>query len=308
VSGVTYQDIWTRWGVASDPISFHFKTDARGLRNDEDRAAADIYLLGDSFLVAGLLPFNKTITHRLEAATGHTVMNIALIGLSVQSECDLLRDVDLPVRGRLVLHFVFEGNDLLDSASYRERQSGKRVQQRSWKDGSLTFQLLMALQRKTQGVDPLFSQQTGYIGDEAYGFMYVGPLMRGHDEEIPHVLAALDDTRRLVEAHGGTYAVVAIPEKYRVLGPLCRWPEGSELADSKRQLSPLLPAVIRAGAEHNVATLDLTAALEESARAGRITWFPGDTHWNENGHAAAAEAIAAWIPSLNWKSTPNQSR
>lgn len=307
VTGATYQDIWTRWGVGSQPMPFHFKTDSRGFRNEQDRKEANIYLLGDSFLVAGMLPFEKTITHLLETATKRPVMGVALIGLSVQAERDMFCGLDLALKGRLVLHFVFEGNDLLDSAAYREKQSGKRVLHRSWRDRSLTYQLLMELQRKTETVDPLFSKQTGYLGDDAYGFMFVGPLVHGHDEEIPHVLAALDDTRRFVEAHGGAYAIVAIPDKFRVLGPFCRWPPGSKLTDAQSNLSPLLPAVVRDAAERGVPVLDLTAALQEPAKAGRITFFPGDTHWNENGHAAGAEAIAAWIPTLNWKSPANDS-
>ena len=310
VSGETYQDIWMRWGIDSQPIPFQFKTDARGFRNEEDRDAADIYLLGDSFLVAGLVPFEQTITHLLEAATRRPLMNISLIALSVQNERDLLTELKLPMQRRLVIHFVFEGNDLADSAAYRTTGSsvGRRVPALTRRDRSPTYQFLMALQRGTQAVDPAFSKQTGIIGDETYGFVYVGPHVGEHDEEIPHVLAALDDTRRYVEERGGIYAVVVIPEKFRVLGPLCRWPEGSDLADEQRNLSPLLPAVVHWGAERGVATLDLTASLQESARAGRIPWFPGDTHWNEHGHAAAADAFAAWIASQDWKLGANDSQ
>jgi hypothetical protein len=48
--------------------SFAYKSDRNGFRNVIDRDAADIYLLGESILVAGLVPFDKIITSRLEKA------------------------------------------------------------------------------------------------------------------------------------------------------------------------------------------------------------------------------------------------
>jgi hypothetical protein len=43
----------------------------------------------------------------------------------------------------------------------------------------------------------------------------------------------------------------------------------------------------------DVPLLDLTPAFREATRAGRVTNFALDSHWNETGHAVAAEAIAA---------------
>jgi hypothetical protein len=40
--------------------------------------------------------------------------------------------------------------------------------------------------------------------------------------------------------------------------------------------------------------LDLTPALQEAARAGRIPWHRGDTHPNAIGHEAMTAALAEW--------------
>jgi len=300
VSGETYQDIWTRWGIDSPAISFRFKTDSRGFRNDQDRDAADIYLLGDSLLVAGLVPFEHTVTSRLEANLKRPVMNISLIGLSVQAERDLLMEANPPLDGRFVLHFVFEGNDPLDSRTYRLRtkKTDPDSTKDRWRQRSPTYNLLMKFQDLSAPVNRDAERQMGYIGDEPYGFLWVGEMVRGTEAEFPHITAALDDTRKFVESKGGRYAVVVVPEKYRVLAPLCRWPAGSPLADYESNLSPLRGAVLDWCARQNIPVIDLLDALQDAARKGRIPWFPGDTHWNEQGHAAVADALAAWITTL----------
>lgn len=269
----------------------------RGFRNDKDRDAADIYLVGDSILVAGLVPFENTVTSRLEQNLGRPVMNISLIGLSVQAERDLLIEANPPLKDRFVVHFVFEGNDPLDSRAYRRRKETKdgAVSETGWKNRSPTYNLLMKLQALTEPVNPLAARRTGYIGDQPYGFLWVAEMVRGTEEEFPHILAALADTRKFVEAGGGHYAVVVVPEKYRVLAPLCRWPDGSDLSDYQSNLSPLSGVVIDWCKHEGVPVFDLMGPLQKAAQDGRIPWFQGDTHLNENGHRAAADAIAEWI-------------
>jgi hypothetical protein len=140
--------------------------------------------------------------------------------------------------------------------------------------------------------------RSGYIGGERYTFFWTAASFRDLDEEIQHILASLGATRRSVEEQGGTYGVVLIPEKIRVLGPLCQWPDGSELADYRQHTGPLLGQVVQWAAREGVQVLDLTPALERSAQSGRIPWFATDTHWNALGNAVAAEEVARWISTM----------
>jgi hypothetical protein len=51
----------------------------------------------------------------------------------------------------------------------------------------------------------------------------------------------------------------------------------------------------------NIPYLDLTDALQERVRAtGKSHRFPDDNHYNQLGHQAAGEALAAWIEQL-WR-------
>lgn len=290
-------DIALAWGLPCDQVEFEYRTDRRGFRNDHDRDGADVYLLGDSILVAGLVPFQQTVTARLEAALQRPVMNISLIGQSVQAECDLFRRAAVPVSGRLVVHFVFEGNDLADSRTFRHQPPAGAPRPRgTLVDRSLARNLELWLIRRTDPVHPAAARFTGDLGGTTYGFIWTGRTMRGFDDELPHIASAMATLRDEVVAGGGRYAVVLVPAKLRVLGPLCRWPAGSALADWREQLSPLPEFLARWCADRAVPYLDLTDALSTAARAGQVPFFPLDTHLNAAGHAVMADALASWEP------------
>lgn len=298
VKGTTHEDLAQSWGYPCAEIPFDYATDRHGFRNAADREGADVYLLGDSFLVAALVPFEQTLCARLEQRLSRPVMNVALIGLSVQAERDLLRDSKLPLDGRLVVQFVFEGNDLLDSASYRAKQAGEVpvADSRSFGERTLLNQLIVRAQRLTQPHPAYAPLHTGRIGDVEYRFGWVKSSWAGLEGELPHITETLADVRDRVRAAGGEYAVAILPSKLRVLGPLCDFSADSPLRDVAGQLSPV-PEYVRAWAEReHVACLDLTEALRACAARGETPWFPGDTHWNASGHRAVADALTSWSP------------
>lgn len=299
-SGTTHEDLTRMWGYTGPELPFEYRTDRHGLRNDVDRESADVYLLGDSFLVAALVPFRESVCARLEERLQRPVMNVALIGLSVQAERDLLKELALPLERRLVVQFVFEGNDLLDSASYRRRHEGgseaASEPRRSLAERTLLNQLVVRLQKATQPHPAYARLRTGRIGEVDYRFGWVKSSWAGREDEITHVLAALNDVRERVLAAGGEYALVLLPSKLRVLGPFCTFPDDSELRDWRAQLSPLPEHVAAWAREHSIACIDVTDALRACAERGEIPWFPGDTHWNAAGHRVVADALAAWAP------------
>jgi len=295
VSGVTWEDAASAWGLRAQGAEFHYKTDRRGYRNDVDRESADVYLLGDSCLVGAMLPFERTLCGRLESVTGRPTTNVALIGIGVQEERDRFLEARLPLNGKLVLQFVFEGNDQSDSANYRARHDGGKA---PGGKSSFVSNALLRLQKWTDPVNPVARRRTGLIGDQPYLFYWTAEQFRGKEGEIPFITQALDDVRKSVESAGGRYAVVVIPDKIRVLGPIVKWPPESELSDWRAQCSPLPQAVAEWGARERVPVLDLTDALSKSAATGRIPWFKGDTHWNATGHEVAAQTVAAWMASL----------
>jgi hypothetical protein len=292
ISGTTYQDTASRWGLPSEPISFRYRTDRHGYRNEVDRSDADIYLVGDSVLVAALIPFSDTVTARLEKAIGRPVMQIALIGKDPHEEQQLFRDARLDVRGRLVIQFIFEGNDLRDSTGIG--QAANRRVPTSWGRETLSQQVVLVLQRLTQPVAGTAALRSCTIDNQMYTFLWARESFAGREGEAAVLSDELLHFAAEIRAAGGEFGVVFVPTKLRVLGPLCRFPAGSELSDFKAHLSPLRDFLQAWSQRSGVQLLDLTDSLVDATRLGRIPWFWGDTHWNAEGHAVAAKALVTW--------------
>ncbi len=167
---------------------------------------------------------------------------------------------------------------------------------------TLAYNVVIKLQRWTdeRRKQRLIRQHTGFVDDELYTFVWTANSFVGLDTEVSHVLAAIADVRTAVSNGGGSYAVVMVPAKLRVIGPLCTWPAGSKLADYEAHLGPLPDQIRQRCEQEGIDMLDLTQSLRESATNGRIPWFPGDTHWNAIGHDVAADSLSAWSPVRQW--------
>lgn len=310
LAGTAREDLAEHWNLSRPPLPFHFRTDSNGFRNEPERASTDVVCLGDSFLVDGLVPHADLVTARLEALLGRTVQSIALVAVGPQEEADLLAEIRPPLDGRLLLHFVFEGNDLLDSAGYfalRERlEAGPDAARETswtetpWKERTLANQLVLRLQFLTDPDPGFLRHRRGWIGGDEYYFQWLRQSFEGFEGEISRITKTLGEIRTFVESAGGSYVLVLIPSKIRVLGAFCRFEEGSEIADWREHCGPL-PAALRAWcAESSVPYVDLTEPLRASARAGAIPWFQADTHWNSIGHRVAAETLGEFEPIRTW--------
>lgn len=293
VRGETREDLAAAWGHPSPSIPFHFRTDSRGFRNHVDHEVADVYCLGDSFLVGGLVAWEETLTARLGAALQRPVSNLALNGLSPQEECELFRDSGLDPRGKLVIQFLFEGNDLLDSAHFGTAAQESRA---SFKDRSLTNNLILKLQDLTQPAGPFLALRSGRIDGETFLFRWTREAFARHEPEVHRITATLSEFRDEIEAAGGRYAIVMIPSKLRILGPLAEFPPSSPLRDVEAHCSPLPGRIAEFCAAESIPYLDLTEPLAEAARAGELPWFAGDTHWNAVGNRVAAQAVLGFEP------------
>jgi hypothetical protein len=292
VRGVTYQDTAIAWGLPDPvPMPFHYRTDRHGMRNQPDREKADVYLLGDSMLVAALVPHEATVSAQLEQRLRRPVMQVALIGYSPQGEQALFRQLGLDVRGRRVVQFIFEGNDIKDSRSDRLGSARAGGAGEDTPLSRLVWWQLMTLSEPTVGIAPLNSCA---IGDRSYTFYWTRGAFEGLEDEIPIVTGALERFAAEIRARGGEYAVVFVPKKLRVLGEVCRFREDSPLRDLGANLGPLRDRLHAWSATSGVALLDLTEPLQAAARAGTVPWFEADTHWNELGQQIAADELARW--------------
>ncbi len=305
VRGETREDLASAWGHPSPKLPFHFVTDRRGFRNEPDRAEADVYVLGDSFLVAGLVPWNETLTAGLEQRFDRSVAAFALNGLAPQEEIELFREAQLPLAGKLVLQFLFEGNDLLDSASMGAPTMESEV---SLRDRTLANNLILKLQQWTQPTDQFLAPRSGELNGQTVLFRWDRSAFKEYGLEAEAISSALHSFREEVEQAGGTYAVVMIPSKIRILGPYCGLPKESPLADWRAHCSPW-PEHVQSWCEsQKIAYLDLAPALDSAMKRGDTPWFAGDTHWNALGNQVAADAVAQWSFVTDWLRARNEEQ
>lgn len=304
IEGETLQDIALRWGIDQEPVPFAYRTDQRGFRNREDREAADVYLLGDSIVVAGLIPFHLTMTARLEAALERSVMNVALIGIGVPREHAIFEEAELPLEGRLVLQFLFEGNDLLDAAISGSDPKTESVVGNRFRERSFLHNAELAIQRLTQPEVGLAERRSCEIGGQRYLFAWTWNSFQSVEHRQVPLFQRIESFARAVERTGGVYVLVFVPAKIRVVGPSCEhWPPTSDLRDAIDE-NPLRASAHRFHRQTGVPLIDLTEPLRAAAHRGEIPWFWGDTHWNEAGHRIVAAALAEAPEVRAWHDSP----
>jgi len=253
--------------------------------------------------VGALVPFKETVAAELGDALGLDAMNVALLSIGPQQQHDLFRKLDLPVKNRLIVQFIFEGNDQKDSHAYRTKRHGdakdkkeRGTAEKLWRR-SLTRNVLELLAEDRRDFSRMIEERTCQIDGQLHTFHYARQQVRGLDDEAEYITAELDAFGSEVRAAGGRYVVAFVPTKLHVLAPFCSFPEESALLDLDEHLGPLRQQIVAWGGESGVPVLDLTPPLQAAAREGRIPWFWGDTHWNAEGHGVAAAALAGW-PAL----------
>jgi len=285
-------------GAAADPIPFDFATDAHGLRNPRAKPDPAVVCLGDSMLAAGLVPTEEIVTERLERALGVSVLNVGEPAYSPQEELIRFETTGVGPTGRLVLQFLFEGNDLTDSERWLAwRAASDSGSGADWPDSGLLRYVLELLHRPKRAAGALRSGTLpGADGGETrVWFLYDAGGVAEHMQGWPAVAEALAAANREIRAAGGRYALVLIPSKLTVLHPLMTWPEVSPLRAEGSARSPLPAALAELARAEGIPFVDLTPALRASAERGALPYFAADTHLDATGHAVMAEALTPWV-------------
>jgi hypothetical protein len=294
--GETMPDIAHVWGVPGQPLSYHYVTNAWGYRNPPDLGNPDVICLGDSMLLAIHHPRERTIPGLLQSALGRPVGNVSLIDKSPQDMQRRFQALDLDLRGKVVVQFVCEENDLQDSYYYeRDGMRDAPILMAAQKPlESLTNTAVLALQRWTQPQPAEAARRWGTFAGQPHWFLYRwvdDPKFVAQTEVIGSALTAF---AAFVRERGGEFGVVLLPAKLRVLGPFTEFAPGNDLEPIAEHVGPL-PTFLAAWSERaGVPYLDGSAALTALVRSGTSPWFANETHFSERGLAAVAEAVLAW--------------
>jgi lysophospholipase L1-like esterase len=300
--GVVAGNLVWRLGIPAPqmyPVDIRY--DKNGFRNDEDLVRADVAALGDSFVEAAEVPLAQTVSARLAVRLEAVVANLGQSGYGPQQELVVLERYGIPLSPKLVVWFLFGGNDLGDSEGYEKSRQlyEAALAPAPWFARSFERNALKALARLTtvprSEPTPVARRHaarfTAATGTEVLYFdAPEGPWRPGQLEVVcDTLLRAREVTRQM----GADFLLVYVPRKLRVYKGFVELD-----ADSVAHGWPLnrLPDVLREWSqEQELDFLDSTVALRAAVASGRSVYLPDDVHWNPAGHDVVAAAIADYV-------------
>lgn len=315
MQGEAPTDLRIVYGIDAPMLPYSFQTDRFGLRNPEDKDDAEVFLLGDSILVAGLVPVEETVSERLERSLDTRVMNISQIGYAPQESLQRLEATGLDLNGKLVVHFIFEGNDLLDHKRWRHRYHGDSerpwiatVDPKSvrvpWPDSGLIKSLMnmLLMHKKVLPEKRAALCRSAAQSAEKVYFFYDAGMIRDNMDEFPELVTLLEKAAHNIAARGGHYAVVFVPDKITVLQDHCSFEPGNHYADPSSRASGFGAKLADACDRLGIPFLDTTKALAASVDSDGFPFLAADTHLNSQGHAALEHVLKPFVDDLRQES------
>ena len=277
----------TRVNIA-EPRDVSYRIDSHGFRNDADYAGQKYILVGDSFVVGTGNTQADMISAQLAQDHGIAAYNLAHPGdVSDYALYVAGFKASHPTGARLLV-FIFEGNDFV-AARTKNRSTVFLFFKRYSNIFSntnvfrVTKSLYARAKRSSQIADaeylivaPIQGKKTAFLK------RYMEVARQARQAPIESFERAIGDMGADIEH------IFFIPTKYRVY---------HKYVDPDTPLPnaawEYLNEVCR---KNNLKCTNLTAPLikaaDELLPRGEMTWWRDDTHWNRNGMAVAARAVA----------------
>jgi hypothetical protein len=115
-----------RYGIEVQPYSIEWIMDKDGFRNQRAMAAADIVVLGDSYIEYGANEADTFVGRLEEKLPGMSTRNLGKSGYSVGQYVQVLKRYGLQYKPKLALMAFYEGNDVAEVRDYLLWKSSRR--------------------------------------------------------------------------------------------------------------------------------------------------------------------------------------
>lgn len=290
--------------------SHDVRYDAKGYRNAEELTAADVAVIGDSIVEGLFVPSELVSTSVLARLTQTRVANLGVSAYGPQQTLIVLKRHALPLRPRVIVWALWEGNDLRDTGAYDALRaavdSGQLPVASSAIDRSFTQAASLALMRMFRGCRESSQVFTSGVfrtesGDDVEMHFYMLRRLRNdtwsaeHEQALRRIGDVLAEANEVTRSQGIPLVVLFIPISYRVYGDRLRCADdppcgGWVLNDFPRRFAEVVATVA-----DKTRYVDLTAAFRKEAKRGRVLYFPDDTHLSPDGHRVVAEVVAEAI-------------
>ena len=309
-----------------------YHSDAQGFRNQTALETYDVVVLGDSFTEGSKVSDGQCWPARFSETVGASVYNLGMSGYAPVNYLASLKKYGLPLKPKVVVCMIYEGNDFRSAKSDRKAVKPSRSKRfkayfkqspiRSGLDRLLVATLAPIRARaKVPGLEKLawlpLSIPPG-PNAKRYAFapkqllqLYESEEAFRQDKHWQNPAELLLSMRDLCREAGVEFAVVYAPTKARVMMPLSRdrLPiedvhafcslRSDKLPDPKtffENLFAFLPGketVVRKWCEQNgVPFCSTTEGLRRRASEGKQVYYTYDQHWTPEGHEIVADTVS----------------
>lgn len=266
--------------------------DRNGFRNEADLTAANIVVIGDSFIEAPTMATAQLMTTVLAYLTGRTVANLGLSAYGPQQELAVLKRYALALRPRVIVWAFYEGNDFKDLRRYEKLHDqvlGGHAP--GLFRTSLAHNSIMALYRGLRGcVDrqqPLVpSGIFRTIDDSAVRMYFLHRTQAVTDNDLTALAGILAKADEIARQNDIRFLLLFVPTSFRVYHDLVACARESDCAidDLPQRIESTISNVSR-----RIEYVDLTPMFRAAAARGELIYRPDDIHWAPAGHRLAAE-------------------
>ena len=267
-------------------VSYHI--DSYGFRNDADYAGQKYLLVGDSFVVGTGNTQADMISAQLAQGYGISAYNLAHPG-DVPDYAQYVAGFKAShPTGAKLLVFIFEGNDFV--ASRTKKRSALSLFFKRYSNlfsDTNVFRVTKSLYARAKRSSQIADSEYLIIADihgKKIAFLqrYAEVARQTSQPPIESFERAIGDMGADIER------IFFIPTKYRVYHQYIE--PGKDLPNAAWEY---LKGVCQ---KNNLQCTNLTPPLikatDELLAQGEMTWWRDDTHWNRNGMAVAARAVA----------------
>jgi hypothetical protein len=316
----------SEYGVDIVPMPYVATTNAEGFRPNSAGPPYEIVLVGDSFLAMGE-DDASTLSERLRAVSGRATFNLSRSWYGPYQYLELLKRYGLALRPKVVLLGFYAGNDIEDIREYHRWRREHRYYfyadhaQRPFfvryaialtdTGASLRDTIAKRVARQTRPVaSGEIHPNLGVIrvGAQSVPMVFGDWNPEGSAEQLLATVewqalhALLTEFHHLCRANGILPVLLYIPSKSQVYAEYVMPHSGRRFVQAAARQRPIrtnmVAAITTLAQRVELPLINLLPYFEQQAEAGKLLYYPFDTHWSGEGIQAAADYI--WHELQPW--------
>jgi hypothetical protein len=305
-------EVFALSGISDRPTVFcneagqwvNYQSDRHGFNNPADiwaYDAVDVVVLGDSFAQGACVPADRNFSAVIREHYPAT-LNLGNSNKGPLMSLADLKEYAAPFRPRVVLWFLFEGNDFVDLINEAQSSLLMRYLERDFSQGLRYHQSEIDEALEQHWVGALEEARTRWPEEAAPGILGVirfkgwrsslRQLRRSDDrqQELERSIGLLADiiaeAKLTADSWGGRIYLVYLPERQR-------FADSRAASQSEKKRRVVMEVVSSLGVEF----IDIPAAFRSSDDPLELFPFRRRGHYNEEGHRVVGETVLRRISS-----------